>query len=111
MIAQIAKDGLFILNVQMLGLLIGGILWGVLGDKKGRLKVLFASIILIFVRQHCKWICAKRKSICIGKIYYRHWIGRRTWAPALLWLPNYCLKKKEVLGTSSLQGWALQAQW
>src|SRR5215831_13005318 len=43
---QIAKDGLFIINVQMLGLLLGGILWGVLGDKKGRLKVLFASIIL-----------------------------------------------------------------
>src|ERR1700733_8894944 len=35
-----------ILNIQMLGLLIGGIVWGVLGDKKGRLKVLFASIIL-----------------------------------------------------------------
>src|SRR5204863_574664 len=32
--------------IQMLGLLIGGILWGVLGDKKGRLKVLYASIIL-----------------------------------------------------------------
>jgi len=43
---QIAKDGLRILNIQMLGLLIGGIIWGVLGDKKGRLKVLFASIIL-----------------------------------------------------------------
>ncbi|MFT4154253.1 MFS transporter [Parafilimonas sp.] len=43
---QIASDGLFIINIQMLGLLIGGILWGVLGDKKGRLKVLFASIIL-----------------------------------------------------------------
>ena len=43
---QIARDGLFIINIQMLGLLIGGILWGVLGDKKGRLKVLFASIIL-----------------------------------------------------------------
>ncbi len=43
---QVAKDGLFIINIQMLGLLIGGILWGVLGDKKGRLKVLFASIIL-----------------------------------------------------------------
>ncbi|HWH63305.1 MAG TPA: hypothetical protein VNS50_08530, partial [Ginsengibacter sp.] len=41
---QVAKDGLFIINIQMLGLLIGGILWGVLGDKKGRLKVLFASI-------------------------------------------------------------------
>jgi putative MFS transporter len=35
-----------ILNIQMIGLLIGGILWGILGDKKGRLKVLFASIIL-----------------------------------------------------------------
>src|SRR5579871_1097045 len=42
----IAKEGLRILNIQMIGLLIGGIIWGVLGDKKGRLKVLFASIIL-----------------------------------------------------------------
>ena len=44
--ADISKDGLFIINVQMMGLLIGGILWGILGDKKGRLKVLYASIIL-----------------------------------------------------------------
>src|SRR6187401_3824853 len=43
---QIAKDGLFIINIQMIGLLVGGILWGILGDKKGRLKVLYASIIL-----------------------------------------------------------------
>ena len=44
--AAIDKQGLYILNIQMIGLLIGGIIWGVLGDKKGRLKVLFASIIL-----------------------------------------------------------------
>jgi len=31
------------------GMLIGGILWGILGDKKGRLSVLFASIILYSV--------------------------------------------------------------
>ncbi|MBZ5857066.1 MFS transporter [Flavihumibacter profundi] len=43
---QIKNDGLFIINIQMLGLLVGGILWGVLADKKGRLSVLFASIIL-----------------------------------------------------------------
>jgi MFS family permease len=43
---QIASDGLFIINIQMAGLLVGGILWGILGDKKGRLKVLFASIII-----------------------------------------------------------------
>jgi len=38
--------GTIILNAQMFGMLIGGILWGILGDKKGRLSVLFASIIL-----------------------------------------------------------------
>lgn len=43
---QIKNDGLFIINIQMLGLLVGGIIWGVLADKKGRLSVLFASIIL-----------------------------------------------------------------
>jgi putative MFS transporter len=43
---QIAKDGLHIINIQMMGLLLGGIVWGILGDKKGRLKVLYASIIL-----------------------------------------------------------------
>lgn len=35
-----------IINWQMIGLLIGGVLWGVLGDKKGRLSVLFGSILL-----------------------------------------------------------------
>jgi MFS transporter, putative metabolite:H+ symporter len=35
-----------IINWQMIGLLIGGILWGILGDKKGRLSVLFGSIML-----------------------------------------------------------------
>lgn len=43
---QIATDGLFIINVQMLGLMIGGVLWGILGDKKGRLKIMYASIIM-----------------------------------------------------------------
>ena len=38
-----------IINWQMVGLLIGGILWGILGDKKGRLSVLFGSIMLYSV--------------------------------------------------------------
>ena len=38
--------GAFILNWQMFGLLLGGILWGVLGDKQGRLSVLFGSILV-----------------------------------------------------------------
>ena len=39
-------DSAHIINWQMSGLLIGGIVWGILGDKKGRLKVLFGSIVL-----------------------------------------------------------------
>ena len=41
--------GALILNMQMAGMLLGGILWGVMGDKKGRLSVLFASIVLYSV--------------------------------------------------------------
>lgn len=43
---NIDKDGSFILNAQMIGLLIGGIVWGIFGDKKGRLSVLFGSILV-----------------------------------------------------------------
>lgn len=38
-----------IINWQMVGLLIGGIVWGIMGDKKGRLSVLFGSILLYSV--------------------------------------------------------------
>src|SRR4051794_8372199 len=44
--AQLLDKGLLLLNVQMVGMLIGGIVWGVVGDKRGRLSVLFGSIIL-----------------------------------------------------------------
>ena len=43
--AQVS-EGLFLHNLQMTGMLIGGILWGILADKKGRLSVLFGSILL-----------------------------------------------------------------
>jgi MFS transporter, putative metabolite:H+ symporter len=46
---QLLVQGEFLLQVQMTGLLIGGLIWGVLGDKKGRLSVLFGSILLYSV--------------------------------------------------------------
>lgn len=45
----IKSEGEFIISIQMLGLLIGGIIWGIMGDKKGRLSVLFGSILLYSV--------------------------------------------------------------
>ena len=41
----IKSTGIFLFNVQMTGMLLGGLLWGVWGDKKGRLSVLFGSIL------------------------------------------------------------------
>lgn len=43
---EITSSGESIIMWQMGGLMLGGILWGVIGDKKGRLSVLFGSIIL-----------------------------------------------------------------
>lgn len=47
--ATLLADSTKVINWQMIGLLIGGVVWGVLGDKKGRLSVLFGSIILYSV--------------------------------------------------------------
>ncbi len=43
---DLLSRGVLLLNMQMAGMLLGGILWGILGDKKGRLSVLFGSIFL-----------------------------------------------------------------
>lgn len=43
---RLLPTGVLLLNMQMAGMLVGGIAWGVLGDKRGRLSVLFGSIIM-----------------------------------------------------------------
>ena len=43
---EIEDKGLILLNIQMMGMLLGGVFWGILGDRKGRLSVLFGSIIM-----------------------------------------------------------------
>src|SRR6185295_14289993 len=43
---QLVSVGGYLLNTQMGGFLVGGILWGVIGDKIGRIELLFGSILL-----------------------------------------------------------------
>ena len=43
---QSVDIGLNVISWQMTGLLIGGILWGIIGDKRGRMSVLFGSIVM-----------------------------------------------------------------
>lgn len=44
--ADYERNEIFLFNCQMFGMLVGGILWGILGDKRGRISVLFGSILL-----------------------------------------------------------------
>ena len=46
---ELKNSEIYLFNVQMTGMLLGGILWGILGDKKGRVSVLFGSILLYSV--------------------------------------------------------------
>ena len=46
---QIKDAGVHLINMQMIGMLLGGIVWGILGDKRGRLSVLFSTILLYSV--------------------------------------------------------------
>src|SRR6266849_873144 len=51
------KTGLVLLNVQLAGLLIGGLLWGILADNRGRRAVLFASILTYSLATlACAWV-------------------------------------------------------
>ncbi len=43
---ELERTGLMLFNWQMTGMLVGGIIWGVMGDRKGRVKVLFGSILM-----------------------------------------------------------------
>ncbi len=44
--SDLMEKGILLINTQMIGMLLGGLLWGILGDKKGRISVLFGSIFL-----------------------------------------------------------------
>jgi MFS transporter, putative metabolite:H+ symporter len=44
--SEVLSKGELTISIQLTGMVIGGIIWGIIGDKFGRLKVLFGSILL-----------------------------------------------------------------
>lgn len=43
---DLVNHGILLLNLQMIGMLVGGLIWGIYGDRKGRVQILFGSILL-----------------------------------------------------------------
>ncbi|MFN8252519.1 MAG: MFS transporter [Ferruginibacter sp.] len=46
---EILTKGELTVSIQLIGMVVGGVIWGIIGDKYGRLKVLFGSILLYSV--------------------------------------------------------------
>jgi MFS transporter, putative metabolite:H+ symporter len=65
---RLGQVGENIIGIQMVGLLIGGIIWGTMGDKKGRLSVLFGSIVLYSVANILNGLVAHDTLLLFGTI-------------------------------------------
>jgi MFS transporter, putative metabolite:H+ symporter len=69
--AAMKEVGASLLNFQMFGMLLGGIFWGILGDKKGRLSVLFGSIFLYSVANLANAYVDRLGSLEAGLVGYQ----------------------------------------
>ena len=66
--AEQAAIGKMLFNLQMIGMFIGGLLWGVLGDKRGRITVLFGSILLYSVANIANAFVVDIPTYCVIRI-------------------------------------------
>lgn len=96
-------EGASILNWQMSGLLIGGILWGILGDKRGRLSVLFGSIITYSI---ANFACGFVQDVTLYKVFrFVAGIGLAGELGAGITLVSESLPKRlRAIGTSVVAG-------
>ncbi len=72
---QILTKGVLLLNWQMGGMLIGGIFFGMLGDRFGRVALLFGAHPALFDREHRERLCANHRSLCPLASHRRVWAG------------------------------------
>ncbi len=71
------ESGVLLLNMQMAGMLVGGIAWGVIGDRRGRLSVLFGSIVLYSVANIANAFVQDVSTLRGAAVHRRRRPGRR----------------------------------
>ncbi len=102
-IDDIDSKGEWILGLQMAGLLAGGILWGILGDKKGRIRVLFGSIVIYSIANIATGFVQNATQYALARFVAG--IGLAGELGAGVTLVTELLKKKERgIGTSIVAG-------
>ena len=65
----LVSDGIMLLNMQMTGMLVGGLIWGILGDKKGRLTTLFGSILLYSIANIANSFVVNVEQYAIARLF------------------------------------------
>ena len=71
------RQGALLLNMQMGGMLLGGLLWGILGDRRGRLSVLFGSIFLYSAANIANAFVDSVGAYAVLRLIAGHRAGRR----------------------------------
>jgi len=92
-----------IISIQMVGLLLGGIIWGVMGDKKGRLSVLFGSIILYSIANIANGLVTNTTQYAIVRFVAGVGLAGELGAGITL-VSELLSKEKRGLGTSFVAG-------
>ena len=73
---QLTDYGVYLLNMQMAGMLVGGIIWGILGDRKGRLKIMFGSIFLYSAANFANGMVTSLEAYACAALHRRRRAGR-----------------------------------
>ena len=103
---MVLTSGEFIISTQMIGLLVGGILWGVMGDKKGRLSVLFGSIVLYSLANIANGMVHTVNEYALLRFIAGVGLAGELGAGITL-VSELLPKEKRGLGTSMVAGWGL----
>ena len=93
-----------IINWQMIGLLIGGIIWGIMGDKKGTALCIIWVDHVVFCCQFPYRLCDFSGSICTAQDLSPVSASPGNSVRVSRWSVNYCPKTKEGIGTSLVAG-------